>query len=227
MAKSFVLTFLKKEKIARDTYSFYFDKSNYDLKFNPGEYIQMKLEIKNPDSRGSSRYFTIGTSPLDTHLIITTKVIRSSFKKSLLKLEKNKDVRFFGPMGNFVMNRKDKRTKVFLAGGIGMTTFYSMIKFAHQKKDKGKIILITSFSSPDFYIYKEELEKISKENPNINVFYTTSRIDEKIIRKHVDDIFDKSFYVVGSEKMVEDTKNILLKMKIPEESISLEDFTGY
>ena len=227
MAKSFVLTFLKKEKIARDTYSFYFDKSNYDLKFNPGEYIQMKLEIKNPDSRGSSRYFTIAAPPLDTHLIITTKVIRSSFKKSLLKLEKNKDVRFFGPMGNFVMNRKDKRTKVFLAGGIGMTTFYSMIKFAHQKKDKGKIILITSFSSPDFYIYKEELEKISKENPNINVFYTTSRIDEKIIRKHVDDIFDKSFYVVGSEKMVEDTKNILLKMKIPEESISLEDFTGY
>jgi ferredoxin-NADP reductase len=227
MSSSHKLIFIKKEKISSDAWSFYFDKSKDEFDFNPGEYLKMHLNIKDPDERGSSRYFTIASSPLDEEIVITTRVIRSSFKKKLLNLKEGEVVEIFSPMGNFVIDRIDKRTKIFLAGGIGMTTFYSMIKFAHQTKDKRKIILIASFSNSADFIYKTELENISKENPNIKIIYLTSRIDEENIKDNVGEVFDKCFYIVGSEKMVENTKNILLNMNIPQKNIKLEDFSGY
>lgn len=76
LAKYFYLNFIKKEKIAKDTYSFYFDSSKDNFDFISGQYVKMNLIIENPDDRGTSRFFTISSSPLEKdRLMITTKVI--------------------------------------------------------------------------------------------------------------------------------------------------------
>src|SRR5476649_1261945 len=101
-AKQFFLPFLRKEQVAKDTYSFYFDRRKIDFDFLPGQYIRMSLPHKDVDERGTTRFFTIASSPHEEgYLMFTIKIIESSFKKALFNLQPLHPVQFFGPMGTF------------------------------------------------------------------------------------------------------------------------------
>ncbi len=241
-ARSFTLSFVKKEKVAEDAYSFYFDRSNIDLDFIAGQYIRMTLDIQNPDERGSSHYFTISSSPLNKeYLVVTTRIIQSTFKKTLFNLLPGQEVKFFGPMGEFILNQNSKREYVFLAGGIGITPFYSIITYVHQAKINTPITLFVSFTRIEDCIFYEELINISKENPLIKVIYTithpegskiswngeTGRISEDLIKKYIPNVQSSIFYIAGPPKMVESMIKIVQAMGVSEENILKENFTGY
>ncbi len=59
----FFLPFDHKEQLTKDTYTFYFKRNGQERDFVPGQYYEIKLDIKNPDERGDSRVFTISSSP--------------------------------------------------------------------------------------------------------------------------------------------------------------------
>lgn len=241
-AKELCLHSIKKERIANDTYSFYFDRTNIDLNFLPGQYVRMTLDIKNPDNRGNSRFFTIASSPLDRkYIMITTKIIQSSFKKTLTELVPGEKVKFFGPMGGFILNEKVKDHRVFLAGGVGMTPFHSMIVYAFSKNLSIPITLITSFSTAEEVFWYEKLKDITKKNHEIKVVYTvshpkefnvrwrgeTGRISEGLIKKYVPNILEPIYYIVGPPAMVAAMEQIVWNMGIAQERIAIENFTGY
>ncbi len=143
--KDFSLLFLIKVQVAKDAYSFYFDRKNRELDFLPGQYVRVTLQIENPDERGKSRFFTISSSPLEKdYIVITTRVIQSSFKKTLQTLTTGIKVSFFGPTGQFVFREEEKIPHVFLAGGIGITPFHSMITYVNEKHIDVSIILFVA-----------------------------------------------------------------------------------
>ena len=237
---SYIVKFLRSEELTPDTFSFYFLKPS-GFQFEPGQYNRWRINIENPDERGSSRPLTIATSPLSDYLIITTKKGETSFKKKLFSLKINEEISFFGPLGNFTLNEEDTRPKVFLAGGIGITSFYSMLNFVYQKKLKNNITLHASFSNKSETFYFDELTNISKVLPNIKIIYTLTkdpstssgqegfengRISEEMIKKYADSE-ESFFYVVGPSAMVEAMEGMLLLAGIPEERIKIENFTGY
>lgn len=237
--KDFYLPFIKKEKIAKNTYSFYFSRAQVDFDFLPGQYIDMVLLNKDLDNRGSERSFTISSSPLDkNYLVITTKIIKSSFKKTLINLKSYQLVEFNGPWGGFVFKEEETFPRVFLAGGIGITPFHSMITYANTKNLSIPIILFASFSTQEDIVFYKELSDISKENPNIRVIYTIThpdsqwkgekgRISEELIKKYVKDIYKPQYYIVGPPNMVAALGEIVLKMGVRNERIFIENFTGY
>jgi len=242
IAKEFYLPFIKKEKVAKDTYSFYFNPAERGFSFLPGQYVRMTLNIKNPDNRGSSRSFTIASSPLEKqHIMITTKIIQSSFKKRFMELEPQELVKFFGPIGAFVLNEEEKNPRVFLAGGIGITPFHSMITYAHVKKLSIPITLFVSFSTKEDIIFYNELTAISREMPNIKIVYTIShpessktkwmgevgRISEELVKKYVQDIFKPQYFIVGPPAMVAGIEEVVSNMGAANERIFIENFTGY
>jgi len=238
--KQFSLPFLHREQLAKNTYSFFFDRSGVQFDFLPGQYIRMILPHENVDDRGTSRFFTIASSPLQKNILqITAKVIQSSFKETLLNLNPGHDISFFGPMGNFYF-QDDAKPHVFLSGGMGITPFHSMLLYAAQKKIEVPLTLIAAFGASDELIFYDELTAIATNNKNINVIYTvtqvdkdeewngqTGRISEELIHNYITDKKKSFFYVVGPTSMVEDTKKLLSEMKIDDEQISSEDFTGY
>lgn len=205
--KEYYLAFIKKEKVSKDAYSFYFNRA---FNFLPGQYIRMTLDIENPDKRGISRSFTISSSPLEDYMTVTTRIIQSSFKKKLANLVPGAKVKIFGPLGSFLFNEEDKSSRIFLGGGIGITPFHSMVTFSNAKKLAIPINLFVSFSTVDEIIFREELEEISKNNPNIKIIYTithpeetppeadqpladkwegeTGRISESLIKKYLLDV---------------------------------------
>jgi ferredoxin-NADP reductase len=239
-SKPYTIKFISKQELTKDTFTFAFERPN-DFAFLPGQYNRWTLPIEATDKRGSSRYFTISSSPSDIDtLTVTTKIIQSDFKKALLNLKKNDEIKIFGPMGNFILDETTSKPRVLIAGGIGITPYHSMLTYAAAKKLTIPLTLLVSFSMPEEMVFYDELKKL-ESYPNIKIIYTITkpeesqtpwtgekgRISEELIKKYVSDITNSLFYVVGPPPMEEATTKILKGMQIAEENILTEAFTGY
>ncbi len=235
-ANKFELPFIKKERIANNTFTFHFERKGR-FSFIPGQYFRISLPIEKPDHRGSSRYFTISSPNTNKKEIqITTNILKSSFKKKLHSLKKGDKVSFYGPLGFFTFNANNK-PKIFLAGGIGITPYHSILTSLDYKKFKAKILLIASFYTYKDVIFYEELKKIEKENKNIRIVYTLSReikkgfekgrINKELIKKYAPKYLKSEFFIVGSLAFEDEMFALVKKMNVSEEKIFKENFTGY
>ena len=227
-AKYFYLSFVKKEKLSEDTFIFYFDRKSTGFNFLAGQYIHIYLPIPNEKGRGNSRMFTIASSPLEKdYIFIVTKKGKTIFKKTLFNLRPQTSVQFYGPSGNLVLDEIKKPSYVFLAPGIGITPFRSIIKYISQKNLKITITLIVSFSKKEDFLFSSELLEISRSNPSIKVVYTLNRINDGIVKKHIKNINAHSYFIAGSPRGVLDLEEVVSGMGVINDKIFIEDFEGY
>lgn len=231
-AKYFYLNFVKKEKVSKDVFTFYFNRvrlgSKEQLNFLAGQYTHLYLPINNEKGRGNSRMFTISSSPLEKdYIAITTKKGNSVFKKSLFKLAPQTSIKFYGPSGSLVIDEIKKPSYVFLAPGIGITPFRSIIKYVSQKNLNITITCLASFSKKEDFLFYSELMGISKSNSNIKVVYAKTRINEKFINKYIKNINKHLYYIVGPASAISNLEEVVSGMGIPSHKIFLEDFEGY
>lgn len=241
-AQEFYLPFIKKEQVAKDAFAFYFDRTKVQFNFLPGQYVRMYLPGTDIDGRGDKRPFTLASSPLEKeHIMITTRILQSAFKKRLSELSVGEKIKFYGPLGGFILHEEEKNEQIFLAGGIGITPFLSMISYVDEKKLPLKITLFVSFSTVEDMIYKDKLEEIAQGNQNIEVVYTITkpneskfpwsgeagRMSEELIRKYVKNLLEALYYIVGPPQMVSAMEELVAKMRVPTKRILIENFTGY
>ncbi len=240
-SKPFTIHFRSKQEIAKDTYTFFFERPQ-DFEFLPGQYNRWTLPITATDGRGSSRFFTISSSPLEKKsLTVTTKIIQSDFKKALVQLKENDEIKIFGPMGNFILDETNTTPRVFIAGGIGITPYHSMITYAAANNLTIPLTLFVSFSTPEEMVFFEELKTIEEQHANMTIVYTITkpeesqtewngekgRITQELIKKYVPSFNELLFYVVGPPPMEEATTQLLKDMQVPQGNILTEAFTGY
>ncbi len=219
---------IDKRQLTKDTYSFIFERPS-KFTFLPGQYLKIFLNIKNPDSRGVSRYFTISSSPTEKNLAITTRIIKSSFKQKLGSLLLGSVVEMRGPWGNFILDEKDKRPRVYLAGGIGITTARSMAVYIRDKNLDIPFTLLASFSKKDRVIFYDELTAF--KNKKIKTIFKmtseTGRINENTIKETVEDTGNSVYYISGPISFVEAMEKIIKGLGVAEKNIKTEDFPGY
>lgn len=207
------------------------EKNNLDYK--PGQYAMMELETRDDDN---TRPLSIASSPTENFLLFSTKISESSFKKKFDSIQVGDKVKIKGPMGIFVLDESAKDL-VFLGGGIGITPFRDMIKYATDKKLPIKLTLIYSNRIPAEICYREEWPLFEKQNPNLKVVHTITddslwngrkgRINEQMIREFCDDLQNTIFYSCGPPAMVEGLSQLLKSMNVPQQNIKIEKFTGY
>lgn len=239
--KEFTMAFVKSEQLAQDTFCFFFDRRGTDFDFLPGQWVRMVLSLKQPDERGTSRVFSIASSPLENHLMIVTRIIQSPFKKKLMVLSPSEEISFFGPAGRFVLNESETRPHVFLAGGVGITPFRSMLMYASEKNLSIPITFLASFSTIEDVIFYQEFSTLAGQHVNVAVVYTVTqpeqsraswngemeRISENLIRKYVPNIADSLYYIAGPPAMVSEVEGIVKGMGVSQENIRKEHFVGY
>ena len=238
---SFMLPFTRQEKVANETYSFYFKRTE-PFNFLPGQYITLHFGEKDDDYDNLTHDFTIASSPLETnYIMITTKTIsHSKFKGQLLSLNKGQKVRFSEPTGGFYF-QETVQNYVFLAGGIGITPFHSILTYISEKNLSTNATLFVSFSTSEDIVFYDKLNKIAEEHTNIQVIYTitrpeesesdwkseTGRITEKLIKKYVPNITLPRYLIVGADTMVAAVEEVINNMGVKDEQIQIENFTGY
>ncbi len=235
---TFEIAFVKKEQQATDTYSFYFTYPD-SFTFISGQYMRISLPVDTHDDRGASRFFSISSSPhKPKYLVITTKIIQSAFKKSLEGLEIGQKISIFGPLGRLLLHDEEKVPLIFLAGGIGITPFYSMLQYAVQKRLELPMTLVVSYRVPDDILWHQELGHWQTEHewfgyiptvtePNKAWKGDTGYIDANKLKKYATDLYNSRIYIVGSPVFVTAMKELLQSLRIPEENIIVEEYSGF
>lgn len=224
------LKFIEHKKEAGDAVSFIFEPQEV-LSWVAGQFLVYHLPHENADVRGYQRFFTISSAPFEQHIMLTTRIFaenRSSFKEALIKLNEGELIDVKGPDGDFIVEDPNKNF-VFIAGGIGITPYRSIILELAHKNEPLNIDLLYANKTYDF-VFKDELENLTKTNPNFKINYIISpqHIDQTYIEEYVEDWQNKIFYVSGPEPMVEAFDKMLKEeMKLKEENVKTDYFPGY
>ena len=222
-----LLTLFDKKQEAKDVMSFKF-KSDEPLNWKPGQYMFYTLPNKNPDNRGVTRYFTISSAPFEGFVMITTRISlpSSTFKKSLTEMKIGETIQVSGPDGDFVADDPNKNY-VFIAGGIGITPFRSILLDLDHKKLPINVQLLYANRDADI-VFKEELKSLISRNASfkINYFINPQRIDTSTIEQ-LNNINNRMFYVSGPEPFVESIEKILKGLGVKPLNIKLDFFPGY
>lgn len=230
-SKKLILTLQQKRHLADDTYQFDFG-ADQKLDFKPGQYLEWTIWQNRPDTRGNRRYFTIASSPTENVLGIGIKIFpkSSSFKQALLNLPMGGKVVASQLAGEFTLPKDDNKRLVFVAGGIGITPFRSMIKYLIDTKQKRDIILLFSNNSAKEIVYKDIFDMAEKQI-NLKAVYVNTdevgHIDEKLIQGRVSDFKDRLFYISGPHTMVDAIETLLRGMGVKGSSIKTDFFPGY
>lgn len=234
---SMKLKLIKKVEEARSTVSFYWEPEK-EVAFKAGQYFYFTLpKLDFPDPRGATRHFTLSSSPTETGYIMNTTRIReeSGFKKTLNALPVGTIIEGEGPNGTFLLDDSELGPHIFIAGGIGITPFRSIIKYVSDKNLSTQIFLIYSDSSEEDMPYKKELDDLSKSHPNIKIKFvftkTEGRIDEDKIKSLSQnwglEIAKCTWWLCGPPPMVDAMEQIIVKLQIPFGRVRVEKFTGY
>ncbi len=241
----FHLPFLKKEQLTDDTFTFtfYFKRTGEERNFIPGQYYEMKLAIKNPDERGDSRVFTISSSPTDKEFItITTRIIQSSFKMALNNLREGEVVQFNGPWDDLNFDEKDESPHVFLAGGIGITPYHSIVNYCIDKNIKTPMILFVSWKTKEEMIFDDFFRNANNHLEDFAYVPTLTeeegltsgnwdgeqgRINEEMLRKYISEISISKYFISGPPAMIKALRETVEGMNVPKEKIIAEEFEGY
>lgn len=222
------LTLEDKHQEASDVVSFRF-KSAEIKTWRPGQYLHCTLEHPHPDGRGRERYFTISSAPFEGHIQITTRLSEhgSSFKKALRGLVVGGAIEAEGPEGDFVVEDPSRRL-VFIAGGIGVTPYRSMLLALDHAGIAVDVDLLFANRDENFP-FKGELELLARRHSAFRIHYFTGskRLDEKAVRAVVGDLGKPAFYVSGPEPMVESYEKLLLRMSVPKLRLKTDYFPGY
>jgi ferredoxin-NADP reductase len=222
------VTLIDKRTETVDAITFIF-KPERTVTWQAGQYIEYTLPHPDVDDRGIKRWFTISRAPYEQNLSITTRFApkSSTFKTALRQLEIGQTVEAGQPEGDFVLT-DPMADYVFIAGGIGITPFRSILQQANYDGQKLKVELLYGNRDDATTVFKTELETLAKSNPNLVVRYINEpqRIDAATI-KAIADYHAKSFYVSGPEPMVEAFEKLLSDLGIPEEQQHRDYFPGY
>jgi ferredoxin-NADP reductase len=231
----------KREEVAEGTMAFYFEKPA-GFQFKPGQFAN--LTLLNPpetDAEGNVRTFSIASAPLEEDLMFATRMRDTAFKRVLKTTPLGTEITLGGPFGSFTLHSDSSQPGVFMAGGIGITPFRSMILNASASRFPHRLLLIYSNRRPEDAAFLQELEGLQKENTGYRLVGTmtqleksrqswkgrTGFIDKQMLSEWMDDLKGSICYVAGPPTMVSAIGNALIDLGIREDDIRSEEFAGY
>jgi ferredoxin-NADP reductase len=230
----------EKREVAKGTLLVVFDLLGAEVEFRPGQYFFVTL-IDPPyeDEKGPRRHISVVTSPNERGVLgLCTRLRDSAFKRSLAELAVGADVEVEEPKGKFVLPEETDRPYVFIAGGIGITVFRSMLRYIAEEQLPHRVTLVYSNRDRESTPFLDELVELDRTNDNIRVVLTMTddpawegevrRIGADLLRDHLgDDLESLTYLVAGPPDMVEGVVDTLKQAGISEDEIRPDRFSGY
>jgi ferredoxin-NADP reductase/Na+-transporting NADH:ubiquinone oxidoreductase subunit NqrB len=210
------LTLKERVLLAKDTYEFIFSTTE-KVPYNAGQYMEWTLPHDRVDMRGMRRYFTIASNPEDKDLRLGIKYFEggSTFKKTLMSLQRGEHLNAAAISGDFVLPARSGEEFVFIAGGIGITPFVSILRSLMAQEERKTITLFYANKTEEEIAYKDVLEA-AKQKLGLQVVHIladkehlrsdwageTGFLTEEILRKYVQEPTHKTYYLSGPPGMV-------------------------
>jgi len=229
---------VRKEEIAEGTMAFYLEKPA-DITYQAGQHPSfLILNPTETDEEGNKRTFSFITIPSDPEIGFATRMRDSAFKRILKNAEPGLEIDILNPRGSMVLPEDTTRPLVFLAGGIGITPLYSMIKQATRDLTAHKIHLFYANRTIAQTAFLDDLNGFSAKNPNFTFIPSMTqednswtgekgRITKELIQKYVPDTNNTIFYMAGPTGMVSGMMEILTSLNVDPIFIKNEDYGEY
>lgn len=234
-----LLTLKQSVQTAANSADFIFS-SPRQFAYRPGQYMEWTLPHPETDERGNRRYFTLASSPTEPGLRIGVKFYEpsSSYKQALLSADERTLVAAAQVAGDFVLPRNPAHKLVFIAGGIGITPFRSMIKYLVDENEHRDVIVIYAARSAADVAYRDVFETarrrlgipttyVLSDGTEASSFVRRGIVNGDLIQELVPDYSERTFYVSGSHSMVADVQSQLRRLSIPYWRIKTDYFPGY
>ncbi|MGC1484017.1 MAG: FAD-dependent oxidoreductase [Candidatus Acidiferrum sp.] len=230
-----------RKEVAEGTMAFQFEKPS-GWTFKAGQYIDMTLlDPPESDAEGNVRSFSIASAPHEETLMVATRMRDTAFKRVLKTMPFETAVKIEGPSGDLTLQNDSKRAAVFLAGGIGITPFRSIVHWATKEKSPNRVVLFYSNRRPEDAPFLAELQSLEKANPKYKLIASmtemekshrpwdgeTGLIDQEMLGRHLKGVASPIYYVAGPPAMVNGLQEMLSKAGIKADDIHAEEFAGY
>lgn len=228
----------EKREVAKGTLFVLFAVEGYP-DYRPGAYFWVELPDRgHDDEKGLRRHISLVTSPTESGLVgLATRLRDSAFKRTLAELEVGDEVEVEEPKGSFLLPEDTSAEYVFVAGGIGITVFRSMLRYIADERLPYRVTLVYSNRDRESAPFLDELEELEQRIDGLQVVLTLTeekgwegesrRIDAAMLRDHVGELGDKQFLVAGPPAMADAVSESLLAAGVPEEQVRTDGFSGY
>lgn len=229
-----------KKIIAQGTLLVKVDLEGQELSFKPGQYTTIILpNMPYPEPRNGRRHFSILSSPDEKRTIEFATRLReeSAYKKYLQELPLGTSVEIGSISGSFTLPNDQSVNYVFIAGGIGITPFISMLRYKIANLLQHKITLLYSNRDVSSTAFLAELKEMTQKDSNIKLVVTVTNdpgwegekrmIDSNFIKEYFSEPNGYHYYVAGPPAMVEAVDKALMVAGVDQAYITKENFAGY
>ena len=230
----------EKREVAKGTLFVTFDLLGEEADFRAGQYFWVELpDIGHEDDKGLRRHISVVTSPTERGILgLATRLRDSAFKQTLAELPVGAEVDVEEPKGQFALPEDSSRAYVFIAGGIGITVFRSMLRFIRDERLSYRVTLIYSNRDRESTAFLDELQELEGQLPDLRLVLTMTddagwdgesrRVDEAFLADYLDgDLNDFTFMVAGPPGMAEGVQGQLAEAGVAEENVIAQRFSGY
>jgi ferredoxin-NADP reductase len=170
--------------------------------------------------------------------MFTTRLRGSGFKETLRHAQPGYELTVETSRGNFVVPEGETRKHVFIAGGIGVTPYRSILRNAVDSGSPLDALLLDCNRASADIVFRAEFETIAARMPSFRLVPILSeaeagwtgergRLDESLLRRLVPDIAGSQFWVSGPPPMVTSAMEVLAQLGVVPDAMRKDSFTGY
>jgi ferredoxin-NADP reductase len=233
-------TLIAREDVADRTVAFHFSKPS-GFEFKAGQAIDVILADDEADAPGERHAFSIVSAPFQNELVVATRMRDSSFKRRLGSLPIGYAVQIDGPFGSLTLHNNRARAASFIAGGIGITPFVSILRQAAQDRLPQQLSLLYANHRPEDAAFLDELQQLAASNTRFRLVGTMTRMatsarqwngetrpmQEDLLKGLGESLVAPIWYVAGPPAMVTGVRHALNRAGIDDDDIRSEEFHGY
>ena len=237
---TYLLKLQNRYEVAERTMAFEFEKPE-PFVFKAGQSIDMTLiKPHETDAEGNRRAFSIASAPDERRLLIATRMRDTAFKRVLATIQIGTQVEIEGPFGDLVLHNDASRAAVFLAGGIGITPFRSILLQAKRDHLQHSLFCFYANRRPEDAPFLKELEALQKSHSRTIIPTMTQmtpldpswngeigHIDHSMLARHLKFAMSPIYYLAGPPGMVTALHQMLKNAGVGDNDIRTEEFSGY
>lgn len=206
--------------------------------YRPGQYAM--ISYRNKQGRLEDKHaFSIASSPTEKNFIRFGIKIEGPFTQGLLGLKEGNELVVAGPYGSFVYEENKYSEVVLLAGGIGITPFFSALKYAADQGLDNKLALIYSAKTSKAAAFYDEIVDLNNQNPNFTALFSFTaeagmpankntvyqRVDAQAIKNFIGNVYGKTFFICGPSSYISSMVANLLSLGVTKDQMEREEFS--
>ena len=225
------VTLAGREEVAADTMAFRLSRPA-GFEFKAGQSVTLSLIDPPPEPNSAQRIFSLASAPYEDELVVATRMREgSAFKRALRALPLGARIKLKGPRGLMTLHDDPARAAVFIAGGIGITPFMSMLRQAAHAGLTRRLMLLYSNRTPADAPFLGELQTLAEHDANVRLLARMTDadgfLDADAVKRFVAEAASPLYYLAGPPAMVTAMKTLLRGAGVSDADVRSEQFYGY